>query len=380
MHVLVAALHRPNKPTGVCRHAVNLAHALIEQPKVSKVSLIVGTWQSNYFLTDLNLNAEQVQIVKVDLKRNAISRNLWFLFGLPKLANSMQADIVHLSFPLPFVRLLFRCPVVATIHDLYPYEEPKNFGYPSVLFNQLFLKQCVSNSHGLVCVSQCTLKSLNRYFPSVSKSKPTTYIYNYVDFPETKSHAPEKISAVSIQPFLLTVAQHRKNKNLDLLIKAYAGLLQSGDLPKETNLILVGNSGPETESIHQLINDFGLSEQIILLSSIQDSQLLWLYKNCKLLIIPSSSEGFCLPLAEGITCGCQVVCSDIPIFRELDFPQCTYFSLQSKALNNLKTAILTSIQKTNQAKTSIYAEQRFSKQHIGKQYADFYSKLLKCQH
>ena len=36
MHVLIAALHRPVKPTGVCRHAANLARCLAAKPDVSK--------------------------------------------------------------------------------------------------------------------------------------------------------------------------------------------------------------------------------------------------------------------------------------------------------------------------------------------------------
>ena len=49
MHILIAALHRPTKPTGVCRHAANLAQCLADTPEVSKVTLIVGTWQKDYF-------------------------------------------------------------------------------------------------------------------------------------------------------------------------------------------------------------------------------------------------------------------------------------------------------------------------------------------
>lgn len=378
MHVLVAALHRPTKPTGVCRHAVNLAHALVDQPEVSKVSIVVGSWQSHYFVADLNLNTQRVHLIAIDLKYSAISRNLWFLWGLPKLANSVGADMVHLSFPLPFVRSLFPCPIVATVHDLYPYEKPENFGYPGVIFNQLFLSQCIRNSSGLTCVSKTTLTSLESYFPLASQFKPTTYIYNCVDLPSIEPQAPQQLTSSPTPSFLLAVAQHRKNKNLDLLIRAYASLRQTGHLA-ETNLILVGSSGPETENILELIKVSDLKGKVLLLSSIQDTELVWLYKNCKLLVIPSSTEGFCLPLAEGTACGCQVVCSDIPIFRELGFSQCVYFSLQGEIVKNLKTAIRTALESHQSAEAVTPAENRFSKAHVGKQYAKFYSELTKCQ-
>ena len=45
MHILIAALHRPTKPTGVCRHAVNLAQCLADTDEVDKVTLVIGAWQ-----------------------------------------------------------------------------------------------------------------------------------------------------------------------------------------------------------------------------------------------------------------------------------------------------------------------------------------------
>ena len=51
MHILIAALHRPSKPTGVCRHAANLAQCLADTKEVTKVTLIVGAWQRHYFET-----------------------------------------------------------------------------------------------------------------------------------------------------------------------------------------------------------------------------------------------------------------------------------------------------------------------------------------
>ncbi len=34
-------------------------------------------------------------------------------------------------------------------------------------------------------------------------------------------------------------------------------------------------------------------------------------------MVPSSMEGFGLPIVEGLVCGSRVVCSDIPAFREI---------------------------------------------------------------
>lgn len=246
MHVLIVALHRPSKPTGVCRHAANLAQCLADTDEVTQVTLIVGAWQKDYFETFFN--SPKIKLIGIDIKNSSVVRNLWFLFGLPKLANRLHADLVYMSFPLPFLRLLFSSPIVSTIHDLYPYESPEVFGYPNVIFNRLFLQQSITNSDGLVCVSQSTFNSLKTYFPNINLRKPATVIYNYVDFSGVTPQQPKKIDINEGEPFLLCVSQHRKNKNIDLLIKAFYLLKQNRFLKDADKLVIVGSTGPETES------------------------------------------------------------------------------------------------------------------------------------
>ena len=89
MHILIAALHRPTKPTGVCRHAANLAQCLADTPEVSKVTLIVGTWQKDYF--EQFFHSPKIQLITVDIKNSSLARNIWFLFGLPKLVKNLNS-------------------------------------------------------------------------------------------------------------------------------------------------------------------------------------------------------------------------------------------------------------------------------------------------
>ncbi|MBW4560967.1 MAG: glycosyltransferase family 4 protein [Mojavia pulchra JT2-VF2] len=373
MHILIAALHRPTKPTGVCRHAANLARCLADTDKISKVTLVIGSWQKDYFESSFSLKSDKIAWVNVDIENRSVTRNIWFLSGLPKLAKQLHADLVHLAFPLPFFRQLLPCPVVATIHDLYPYEYPKNFGYPNVIFNQLFLRQCVNNSDGLSCVSKYTLERLKNYFPHIEQRKKTAVVYNYVDFSQVTPKVPNA-SNVKL-PFLLSVAQHRKNKNLDILIQAYYLLLKNHQIADLTQLIIVGSSGPETDNILNQIQALSLANRVLLMTSIDDDELCWLYNNCDLLVVPSSTEGFCLPLAEALYLACKVVCSDIPIFREIGNHNCTYFELQGDNSQNLAQAIINCLSKPDYDNN--VSDQRFSKLKVSQQYLDLYAKMLK---
>lgn len=371
MHILIPALHRPSKPTGVCRHAVNLAQCLADTDSISRITLLVGEWQLEYFKQSFNLESAKIQLNSVNIKNSSLSRNQWFIFGLPKLAQQLEPDIIHMSFPFPFVRRWFKVPVISTIHDLYPYECPENFGYPQVWFNRWFLRQCIVQSDGLSCVSKSTLNSLIHYFSTIYSRKKITVIYNYVDFSHIKPSKPEKIA--SEEKFILCVAQHRKNKNLDLLIHAYRNL-QKNSLPQPiAKLLIVGSPGPETENIFCQIQALNLQEQVLLLSSIGDEELCWLYKNCELFVIPSSTEGFCLPLVEALSLSSRVVCTNIPIFREVGSPKCSYFKLDNDAVNNLTETMAVSLSQpeTNQNST----DPRFSKSSVAQQLLSFYASV-----
>jgi glycosyltransferase involved in cell wall biosynthesis len=128
-------------------------------------------------------------------------------------------------------------------------------------------------------------------------------------------------------PFLLCVAQHRRNKNIVLALRTLRRLLRERAVHSETMLVVVGIPGPETASIHRHIEEMQIGNNVLLLSGISDAQLQWCYQNCEVLLAPSLTEGFGLPVAEGLLAGSRVVCSDIAPFRELGGKHCRYFAL-----------------------------------------------------
>jgi glycosyltransferase involved in cell wall biosynthesis len=376
MHILIVALHRPTEPTGVCRHAANLARCLAETDRVDKITLVTGAWQQHYFQTDFLLDPAKIAVLGIEIENTSLARNFWFLFGLPNLVKQLQADLVHLSFPLPVIKSLFACPIVSTIHDLYPYKIPDNFGRKKSLFNRLSLQQCIKNSDALSCVSNTTFEDLLYYFPQLkSKQDRVRVIYNFVDFDRVEAKLPHKLQhQVDGQQFILCVGQHRKNKNFDILIQAYSKLRQDGRLSPAPKLIIVGSPGPETDNLHRSIHNLRLTDSVIAISAINDNELCWLYQNCQLMVIPSSLEGFCIPLVEALYFSAKVVCSDIPIFREIAGDNCIYFDLEGDAIDNLARSISTALD--SDLPPAIDSCDRFTKTAIATRYRDFYLQVI----
>jgi glycosyltransferase involved in cell wall biosynthesis len=342
--------------------------------EISKITLLVGAWQAGYFNRSFGLRDPKVQTLVVDLSGTSLARNWWYLNTLPKFAASRGADVVHLSFPVPFVRSRFRCPVVVSLHDLYPYDLPDNFGRFRAVFNRLFLRQCMSNVDHVACGSEFTAARLRELMPMLAKERAEC-LYPCVDFSPGSCHIPTQADIG--RPFILSVAQHRQNKNIPLLLNAFADLLRRKAIASDTRLVIVGSQGPLTSLILSQITSMSLKSRVVLTSALPDPELCWLYKNCELFVAPSSIEGFGLPLAEALRCGARIVCSDIPAFREIAGDECHYFSLRSTTVvTDLANACVLALREHPPLPRPL---DEFSCAEIGPQYVAIYSKLLRKQ-
>ncbi len=303
---------------------------------------------------------------------SSLSRNAWYYCGLPALAARLQPDLLHFSYPVPVDAGAFPCPTVLTLHDLYPYEIPRNFRFPQVIVNRLILRQCLGSVDAIACVSDTTLLRMREYAPRPTWDKAVR-IYNCVDpEPERATHSP--IPGWSGEPFLLSIAQHRRNKNIVLLIHAFHRLLFASEIDPGMKLIVVGIPGPETRRIQKTISQLGLHKSVLLLRGLSEPELQWCYAQCEALVAPSKTEGFGLPVAEALLVGCRVVCSDIGAFREVDGSHCRFVALGHRdEEERLATAIRAAL---NEPRRGPVALPHLSAKVLSRQYVSLYRQLL----
>lgn len=375
MRVAISALWRTTTPSGICRHAAALACCLCLHADVERVYLLVGSWQMQYFERALQLNHRKLIIRPLEIANHAYARNMWYLYGLPKIADKVGLHLVHLSFPVPLNRKLLTIPVVTTLHDLYPYDAPANFGYPRVFGHRLVLRQCLQRSDRIACVSDFTLSRLAAIFGTETAGKAVR-IYNCVELSDIRQLRPRALN-LNGRPFLLCVAQHRKNKNIELALEGFMALRARDSVNKDTVLVIVGSPGPETATIERTITKLGLQAHVILAHGLLDAELAWLYKNTLLTVCTSTTEGFGLPVAEAIHYGARIACSDIPALREIGRDNCAFFSLSGvDPVQNFVQACERSLW---QAPSSMEPNPLFSAETIAAQYMHLYSHLLRSR-
>jgi glycosyltransferase involved in cell wall biosynthesis len=337
MRILINAVGRDFHPTGICRVASSHTRALLLRRPETSVLLAIGGWQQELYRGLLGPFAAQCEFSVAAVRNRSLARNFWLAAVLPRLARAWRADLVHLAYPVPVLRRRFSMPVVVTLHDMYPYDSPATFGFPNFHANRAILRQCLGSIDGVACVSRATRSRLNALLPQVGRRVPVVTTGNYVRRCDNPPVAPSFATKIHSRQFILSVAQHRSNKNLDVLLSAFAAL--GSDEPATRFLVIVGSEGPETSELLSLTRSLALTGRVKFVQSLSDEELLWLYRECSLVAVPSREEGYCLPAAEAVAAGARIVCSDIPVLREVCGPHCHYFSLHGNSAENLATAI-----------------------------------------
>ena len=242
------------------------------------------------------------------------------------------------------------------------------------MFNRICLRQCLAAVDHTTCASKFTAARLRELMPMIAEK--AEHVFPNLSFNPECCQFPAQLAIK--YPFILSVAQHRENKNILLLLQAFAGLLDSRSVPSEMHLVIVGSQGPLTKQIVSQISSLSLHNNVVMANSLPDSELLWLYQHCELFLAPSSIEGFGLPLAEALRCGARVVCSDIPPFREIAGGTCHYFSLESATvLADLVRACQVTLCEDRPSPEPL---DEFSSAGIGLRYVSIYLKLLQIPH
>jgi glycosyltransferase involved in cell wall biosynthesis len=114
------------------------------------------------------------------------------------------------------------------------------------------------------------------------------------------------------QVVLLHVGSTVPRKRIDVLLRVFRAVRET--IP-EAVLVRVGGAFTHTQSA--LADELRVSGAIRTMPFLDRMQLASLYRRADLLLLTSEGEGFGLPLAEALACGCPVVASDLPVLREV---------------------------------------------------------------
>jgi len=219
-----------------------------------------------------------------------------------------------------------------TCHDIFTFLERNNLKNPFPL--QKYILSGLRKCRGIISISKFTKSELIDKF-NVPKEK-IVVIKNGMNKEMFYPMQKNDISEIPHPNYkkILHVGSEEYRKDFPTLLKALYLLKKK---IKNIKLIRVGSPNYQT-----LIKYLGLEKDVVYYSDISNNRLREIYNLSDIFIFPSLYEGWGAPGLEAASCGTPVICSDIPIFKEvynnfpLYFPPRNYKILSSHILNLLK--------------------------------------------
>lgn len=228
---------------------------------------------------------------------------------------------------------LANVPVITAVYDLLPITLlPGNFVDGGPEWFEGWFRNAVQSSDGLLCISRAVAHEVIAYVKKCCPEKKALKVgywhlgsdFKEIDFKDSFS---ERVSVTKRKPYLLVVGTIEPRKSHTLLLDAMEILWARG---VELNLCVAGKEGWNVAGLmERLRNHPELGKRLFLIEKPSDSEIAALYQGASGLIFLSIGEGFGLPLVEAAHYGIPIICSDIPVFREIAGEFATYIKLDT---------------------------------------------------
>lgn len=227
------------------------------------------------------------------------------------------------------------------VHDLIPLRYK---GYSNKFITSILKKNMehYKTLPVIATVSNFTKKNLEEYGIESKIDviyNPVSKEYSPID---NKSMLRRNLGLPEKKVLVLSVSANYPWKNLNLL-KSAVEILGS-----DYKLVRVGPGIGDSINFERISNE----------------KLNQIYNACDVLVLPSSYEGFGLPLAEGLAVGIPVVASDIEVFHEIAGDSVLFSPIDAKGIaGSIKEAVASSDEMRYRGlrRSQLYSEDSFKK-------------------
>lgn len=224
-------------------------------------------------------------------------------------------DVYHCTDYL--VPRLRRTPVVATIYDAIPLLHPEWANQRLRSIKNRLLRGAAGAANLVIAVSDAAVPEIIGAY-----GVPREIIRVVPPGVEEAWFASSpQIAALSsgtdriLSGCFLFVGTLQPRKNVATLLAAYDALPSA--IRSSRQLVVVGKYGWGADDVRSQLLERRAAGRVLWLRHVDDATLRTLHGNAGALVFPSRAEGFGLPVLEALASGLPVVCSDLPVLREV---------------------------------------------------------------
>lgn len=297
--------------TGVGEFVHELARALALSTAGCDLTLFSASWKDRV-AAEVSHEMPGVVIADRRLPLRALTWSWNRLEWPPVEWLAGPADVVHSQTPLLIPSS--RAAQVATIHDLHFLSHPERSEAEMRRDFPVLVERHARRADHIVVSSGYAAREVATRL-GVPRAKITVCSPGV---PRWSAEVARERRGGEAGSTILFVGTLDARKNLDGLLEAYAAL--RGRCADPPPLVLAGGVRHGGRKALQRIQTAPLAGHVRLLGYVSDQSRRRLYRDARMLVLPSFEEGFGLPVLEAMACGVPVVVSDRGALPEVAGP------------------------------------------------------------
>ncbi|MFZ5425338.1 MAG: glycosyltransferase family 4 protein [Thermodesulfobacteriota bacterium] len=230
----------------------------------------------------------------------------------------------------PFTRPYFQradIPLVSIIYDLQYHYYPQFFTDAEARSRDQTFQLAARRAARLACISDYVRKTVLEYGNLPPEKVRTVHIC----LPERLSVPSDEDAAAVLSrlglsrgQYLIFPANFWPHKNHAVLLTAF-GLFAASHPGSKLKLVLTGADTGLAQELKRAVASMGLQGRVLFTGYVSDEDLAALTAASLALIFPSLFEGYGMPVAEAMSMGVPVLCSDVTSLPEVGGDAVLYF-------------------------------------------------------
>ncbi len=280
--------------TGLARYTTEFVSALLGRQDGIQYVLIVRRPNA------LSQIALPHRMIVADIPHYSVAEHT----KLPAVLRASGADLAFFTqFNVPFFCPL---PYVVTVHDLILHRYPGAAPFHKRALYRILMHRSLSKAEKVIAVSEWTKDDIAQTYGSRIAKKTRVVGEGVSDLyqPQALPRIDDLRRRYGLnKPFFLYVGNCKVHKNVPVLLEAFRRALPDAEL------ILV-SGGPEARAL-------ALPPNARLIEGVPNEDLPLFYAAARCFVTASLDEGYCLPIAEALACGCPVAASNRSAISEI---------------------------------------------------------------